>query len=83
MAKIHNNAVARGAIDEYKTCVTSAEKEMIETFLTGFELTIKHSDAEKKALDYFEEKQIGNDESNSTIFIQLKKVGSFQVYNFF
>lgn len=79
MAKIHNNTVARDAINEYKLCVTSFEKETIKTFLTDLEITIKHSDAEKKALDYFEEKQIGNDESNSTIFSQLKKVGSLLV----
>ena len=53
MAKIQNNAVARDAKKEYKTFVSSIEDKM-KTFLTNAEIQMKHSEAEKKALDYFE-----------------------------
>lgn len=75
MTKIHNTAVVKDAIEEYKTYVTAVEKEVKETFLTGLEITIKHSDAEKKALDYFEENQMGEDQSIYAMSSQLKKVG--------
>lgn len=75
MVKIHDTDVARYAVKEYKTYITSVEKKTIETFLTEDELKIKHSDAEKKALDYFEENQMGDDKSNSSILILLQKVG--------
>ena len=75
MTKIHNTAVVKDAIEEYKTYVAVVETEMKETFLTELEITIKHSDAEKKALDYFEENKMGEDECNSAMSSQIKKVG--------
>jgi len=76
MAKIHNNAVARDAKKEYKTYVTSVEEQMT-IFLTDVEILMKHSEAEKKALDYFVKQQMGDDESNSSILNDLKKVNSY------
>jgi len=76
MAKIHNNAVARDATKEYKTYVTSVE-EKLETFLTDVEILMKHSEAEKKALDYFVKQQMGDEDSNSSILNDLKKVNSY------
>ena len=73
MAKIHNNAVARDAKNEYKTCVTSAEEET-ESFLTDVEIQTKHLDAQKKALNYFDRHQMGDDESNSENLNDLDKV---------
>jgi len=74
MTKIHNTAVVKDAIEEYKTYVAVVETEMKETFLTELEITLKHSDAEKKALDYFEENQMGEDQSMYATSSQLKKV---------
>ena len=73
MAKIHNNAVARDAKNEYKTFVTSAEEDM-ESFLTDVEIQTKHLDAQKKALDYFDQHQMGDEESNFEILNELNKV---------
>jgi len=73
MAKIHNTAVAWDAMKKYKNFITSAEIEMFETFLTDdVDIQMKHFDAEKKALDYFSRHQMGDDQSNFTILIQLK-----------
>lgn len=73
MAKIHNNAVARDAKKEYKIFVTSVEEKM-ETFLTDPEIQLKQIEAQKMALDYFSKNQMGDDESNSTIWNELNKV---------
>ncbi len=76
MAKIHNNTVARNAKKEYKTHVIAIEKELIDTFLTDIEIQIKHSEVEKKALDYFVKDQMGDEESNLEIMNEFKKVNS-------
>jgi len=78
MAKIHNNTVARNAKKEYLTYVIAIEKELIDTFLTDTEIKKKHSEAKKKALDYFAKEKMEEEESNSKILNELKKVMSSQ-----
>ena len=78
MTEIHNNTLARNAVKEYKTFVTYSienEMEFLKTFLTESEIIVKHSSAEKKALDYFCQRKIKDGESNSTILSHLQKVG--------
>jgi len=77
MAKIHNNTVARDAKTDYKTFITSVE-EKTKTFLTDGEIQMKHLEAEKNALDYFDKNKMEDEEaSTSLVLIELKKVGFY------
>lgn len=75
MAKIHNNTAARNAKEEYKVYVKAIENEFFETFLDDSELQVKHSEAEKKALEHFYKYQMRDEEYNSAMMLmELKKV---------
>jgi len=78
MAEIHNNAVARDALKEYKAYVTADDdKEMQDmSFLSEATLLKMHIDIQKSALDYFGIHQMGDAESNAGILGQLTKVGN-------
>ena len=77
MAKIHNNTAARNAKEEYKAYVTAIENEFFETFLPDSELQVKHSEAEKKALEHFYKYQMRDEEYNSAmVLMDLKKVSN-------
>jgi len=68
MVKLQNFAVARYAKKEYKTFVTSVEEKM-ETFWSDVDIETKHSEAKKKALDYYGEAQMGDAEIRICISI--------------
>ncbi len=72
--------MARDAKKEYKTQVNSLE-EATEIFFTDDQMKVNHEKFYQKALDFFGEHQMGDDESNSELLNLLTKV-CFKVFIF-